>query len=100
MQIGLGVLGEIKVDHNIDSLDVNAASKQICGNTPINFSILSVAKDKHNASEIDKKEVPMRGAYLKTLDFCSCHCGSHERLCSCGFEASWHECRNMNTQAL
>lgn len=30
VQIGLRVLGEVKVDHNIDSLDINAASEQIC----------------------------------------------------------------------
>ena len=29
VQIGLGILREVKVDHNIDSLDVNASCKEI-----------------------------------------------------------------------
>lgn len=30
VQICLRVLGEVKVDHNIDSLDVNPTSEEIC----------------------------------------------------------------------
>lgn len=30
VQIGLGVLGEVKVDDNIDSLNVNTPSEEIC----------------------------------------------------------------------
>ena len=100
VQIGLRVLGEVKVDHNIDSLDINAASEQICRKYACQAEHVVCAKSKHNASEVNKEEALTLGAYLKTLDFCSCHCESHERLCSCGFGASWHECKNMNTQVL
>ena len=100
VQIGLRILWEVEVDHNINSLDINAASEQICKKHTLSVSTLSVVKAKHNASGVEKEEALMLEAYLKTQDFCSCHCESHERLCSCGFGASWHECRNMNTQAL
>ena len=30
MQVRLGVLGEVKIDHHIDRLDVNASGEEIC----------------------------------------------------------------------
>ena len=70
------------------------------GNTLVSLIKLFVVLAKHNASGVNNEEAPMMGAYLKTLGSCSCRCESHERLYCGGFGAFWHECRNMNTQAL
>lgn len=30
VEVGLGILWEIKIDHNIDCLNINSSGKQIC----------------------------------------------------------------------
>jgi hypothetical protein len=32
MQVGVGVLGHVVVEHNVDSLNVHTTAEQICGN--------------------------------------------------------------------
>jgi len=45
MEIGLSVLGEVKVDNNIDSLDIDTTSQQIAANEVTTGSIAEVVED-------------------------------------------------------
>jgi hypothetical protein len=50
MQVCLTVLGEVKVDHDIDALDVNATGEQICSSSSSSTCDTLSAADKHQAT--------------------------------------------------
>lgn len=45
VEVGLGVLGEIEVDDNIDSLDVNTASQKIGANKVAHSAVAEIVED-------------------------------------------------------
>lgn len=42
MEVSLSILGEVEVDDDIDSLDVNTPGEEICWKTTENLIIISV----------------------------------------------------------
>ena len=45
VEVGLSVLGEIKVDDNVDSLDVDTSGEDVCAHQASGFTIFEVVEN-------------------------------------------------------
>lgn len=51
MQVGLSVLGEVEVDDNVHSLNINTSCKDICAHKTSSLTILEVMENSINKLE-------------------------------------------------